>query len=192
MRTSNNGIKLIKNFEGCILEAYNDGYGTPTIGYGHTSGVSYGMKITQAEADRMLQADLKVYEDNVNKYMNTYNFNQNEFDSLVSFAYNIGSIDEMVRYGSLAKKDIPSRMRLFIHVGDEVSDGLVRRREEEIKLFNTPVEVVVNMSTCYDMLAKTLLNQYGTGDERKKKLGKMYNIIQGAINTVTDYFEKNI
>lgn len=192
MRTSNNGIKLIKNFEGCVLEAYNDGYGTPTIGYGHTSGVSYGMKITQAEADRMLQADLKVYEDNVNKYMNTYNFNQNEFDSLVSFAYNIGSIDEMVRYGSLAKKDIPSRMRLFIHVGDEVSDGLVRRREEEIKLFNTPVEVVVNMSTCYDMLAKTLLNQYGTGDERKKKLGKMYNIIQGAINTVTDYFEKNI
>lgn len=192
MRTSNNGIKFIKNFEGCVLKAYNDGYGTPTIGYGHTSGVSYGMKITQAEADRMLQADLKYYEDNVNKYVNTYNFNQNEFDALVSFAYNIGNVDELLRNGSLAKKDIPSRMRLYVHVGEEVSDGLVRRREEEIKLFNTPVEVVVNMSTCYDMLAKTLLNQYGTGDERKKKLGKMYNIIQGAINTVTDYFEKNI
>lgn len=192
MKTSNNGIKLIKNFEGCVLEAYNDGYGTPTIGYGHTSGVTYGMKITQAQADNMLRFDLKYYEDNVNKYMSTYNFNQNEFDALVSFAYNIGSIDEMVRCGSLAKKDIPSRMRLYVHVGDDVSDGLVRRREEEIKLFNTPVEVVVNISTCYDMLAKTLLNQYGTGDERKKKLGKMYNIIQGAINTVTDYFEKNI
>lgn len=192
MRTSNNGIKLIKNFEGCVLEAYNDGYGTPTIGYGHTSGVSYGMKITQAQADKMLQEDLQYYENNVNKYVSKYGFNQNEFDALVSFCYNIGNVDDLLRNGSLAKSEIVPRMQLYCHVGDEVSDGLVRRRKEEGILFNTPIEVVVNMSSCYDMLAKTLLNQYGTGDERKKKLGKMYNIIQGAINTVTDYFEKNI
>ncbi len=62
MKTSKNGINLIKKFEGCRLTAYKCAAGVPTIGYGHTAGVKMGQAITQEKADRYLKDDLVKYE----------------------------------------------------------------------------------------------------------------------------------
>lgn len=77
--TSQVGINLIKSFEACKLTAYQDSAGVWTIGCGHTSGVKSGMKITQAQADAYLKADLKTSENAVNKKV-TYSIKQNQFD----------------------------------------------------------------------------------------------------------------
>ena len=106
MRTSQNGINLIKSFEGCRLAAYKCAAGVPTIGYGHTAGVKMGQTITQMQAESYLKDDLMKYETKVMKYYDKYRFNQNEFDALVSFAYNIGSIDQLTAGGTRSRKVI--------------------------------------------------------------------------------------
>ena len=90
-KLSENGLQLIKKFEGCKLKAYKDIGGVYTIGYGHTKNVKKGMTITQKQADVFLKEDCNKFVDHINKYMDTYNFNQNQFDALVSFAFNIGT-----------------------------------------------------------------------------------------------------
>ncbi|MBQ5930381.1 MAG: lysozyme, partial [Clostridia bacterium] len=67
MRISKNGIDLIKKFEGCRLTAYKCPSGIYTIGYGHTSGVKKGQKITQKQAEAYLREDVKKFENGVNK-----------------------------------------------------------------------------------------------------------------------------
>jgi GH24 family phage-related lysozyme (muramidase) len=62
---SQNGINLIKSFEGCRLTAYVDTSGVLTIGYGHTGGVTKGQTITQAQADEILKKDLANYANGV-------------------------------------------------------------------------------------------------------------------------------
>jgi lysozyme len=89
MKTSQTGIDLIKQFEGCRLKAYLCPAGIPTIGYGHTHGVKIGDKITQELAELLLKDDLNSeFEYYVNNY--SLNINQNQFDALVSFVYNVG------------------------------------------------------------------------------------------------------
>ena len=91
MNISNNGIQLIKQFEGCVLTAYK-AVSTETyytIGYGHYgSDVTEGMTITQEQAEAYLKQDLEKFEGYVNTYVT--NINQNQFDALVSFTYNCG------------------------------------------------------------------------------------------------------
>ena len=88
------GLALIKQYEGCRLAAYRCAAGVWTIGYGHTAGVHSGMTITQAQADAYLQQDVAKFE----KYVNNPAYvpimeqlNQNQFDALVSFAFNLGA-----------------------------------------------------------------------------------------------------
>lgn len=69
MHISNNGLNLIKQFEGCILQAYKCPAGVWIIGYGHTKNVKYGMKITSSQAIDLLKEDLKKYENYANKYV---------------------------------------------------------------------------------------------------------------------------
>ena len=66
MKTSENGIELIKKFEGCKLTAYRDPVGVLTIGYGHTGDVKEGQKITQKKAEDLLKKDLEKFETGVN------------------------------------------------------------------------------------------------------------------------------
>ena len=106
MKTSQNGINLIKKFEGCRLEAYRCPAGKPTIGYGHTAGVKMGQKITQVQAESYLKDDLVKYEKLVKKYNPKYHWNQNQFDALVSFAYNIGSIDQLTANGTRSIQEV--------------------------------------------------------------------------------------
>ena len=69
MNISKEGIALIKKFEGCELQAYQDSVGVWTIGYGHTKDVQEGLKITQEEAEVMLQEEMPEYEEYVKKYV---------------------------------------------------------------------------------------------------------------------------
>lgn len=135
MTTGQAGIKLITQFEGCRLTAYKCPAGVWTIGYGHTQGVHEGQTITKAQAARMLAEDLERYEDKVNKYYERYKWRQNEFDALVSFAYNIGSIDKLTAGGTRSRQEIADKMLQYNKAGGRVLAGLTRRRQAERALF---------------------------------------------------------
>ena len=134
MKTSKNGIALIKSFEGCRLKAYQCAAGVWTIGYGHTAGVKKGQEITQDQADAFLISDLERYETKVNLYDSKYHWNQNEFDALVSFCYNIGNVSCIIGNGR-TKYQIGQQMLLYVYAGGKKLAGLVRRRNAEYALF---------------------------------------------------------
>ena len=133
MKISERGINLIKSFEGCKLVAYKCPAGVWTIGYGHTSGVISGMKITQAQADSFLKSDLERYESYVNN--KKLSLNQNQFDALVSFTYNCGNgnLTKLVKDRTLA--EIADALLLYNKSNGKVLAGLTRRREAERTLF---------------------------------------------------------
>ena len=135
MRTSQKGIDLIKKFEGCRLDAYKCPAGVWTIGYGHTAGVACGQKISPAQAEAYLRADLEKYEKKVEKYESRYRWTQNEFDAMVSFAYNLGSIDKLTANGTRAKDVIAEKILLYNKAGGKVLAGLTKRRQEEREMF---------------------------------------------------------
>ena len=140
MKTSQKGIDLIKKYEGCKLNGYLCPAGIPTIGYGHTGTVigkpvTVGMTITQSHADKILKTDLQKYEEKVNKYLAKYRWTQNEFDSMVSFAYNLGSIDKLTINGTRSKVEISEKIVLYNKAGDKELVGLTKRRKEEQALF---------------------------------------------------------
>lgn len=146
VKTSSRGIELIKQFEGLELEAYQDIAGVWTIGYGHTGDVEPGMRISQREADALLQRDLKPRENAADQLSNV-NLNQNEFDALVSFIYNVGA-DAYRRSTARRRLNRNDRMgaadaltwwnkATVSGVLREVA-GLTRRRAAERALFLTP------------------------------------------------------
>ena len=90
MQTSENGINLIKKYEGCKLKAYYCPSGKLTIGYGHAGADVYiGQTITKDKAEEFFNNDLKRFEKGVNNLLKV-KINQNQFDALVSFSYNCG------------------------------------------------------------------------------------------------------
>lgn len=141
MKTSKTGIDLIKKFEGCRLTAYKCAAGVWTIGYGHTSGVKSTNVITQEKAEELLRADLEKFEKNVMKYNEKYKWSQNEFDALVSFAFNIGSIDKLTAGGTRSRATIAEKMLLYNNAGGKVLAGLAKRRQAERELFLKKPEV---------------------------------------------------
>ncbi len=147
MRTSENGVELIKRFEGLELEAYQDIAGIWTIGYGHTGAdVQPGMKISERDAEELLRRDLKPREQAVEGAVKVP-LNQNEFDALVSFVYNVGAA---AFRGSTALKRLNKGDRVGAAdaltwwnkatVGGVLREvlGLTRRRAAEKALFLTP------------------------------------------------------
>lgn len=140
---SNTGLELIKKFEGCKLIAYKDASCILTIGYGHTSGVTAGQTITQAQADAFLKADCATAENAVNSYDSKYNFNQNQFDALVSFTYNCGSgnLKLLTNSGNRTIAEISEKITAYNKSGGKVLQGLVNRRAAEKELFDAPASV---------------------------------------------------
>lgn len=194
MKTSKNGIELIKSFEGCRLTAYRDAVGVLTIGYGHTSGVKEGDKITQKKADELLAEDLTRYETPVNNWSEKkYLFNQNEFDALVSFTYNCGAgnLNGLLKNGKNTRGGIADDLLLYNKAGGKVLNGLVKRRKKERELFLSPVGGVVTESPkkSNEEIAKEVISGlWGNGATRKKKLtdsGYDYATIQKLVNSMT-------
>jgi|TARA_A100001515_G_C4550368_1_gene203199 lysozyme len=139
LKTSQEGISLIKSFEGCELTAYRCSADVPTIGYGHTAGVSDGDTCTQEEAETMLAEDLVEFEDYVKNYVES-ELQQNEFDALVAWTYNLGpaNLKESTMLKELNSgnfEEVPRQMKRWNRAGGEVLDGLIRRREAESRLF---------------------------------------------------------
>lgn len=140
MKTNTAGINLIKKYEGCILTAYRCPAGVLTIGYGHTGkDVKENMIITKAQAEKMLKADLVAFEKKVSAYDSIYHFNANQFSALVSFAYNIGSIDQLTAKGTRSLEEISEKMLLYNKAAGKQLPGLVKRRKAEQELFNKKV-----------------------------------------------------
>jgi lysozyme len=148
MTTSANGRKFIEQWEGAALTAYDDGTGTLTIGYGHTTAaglprVYVGMTITSDEADAILSSDLASVEADVNHHV-IGTIDQNQFDALVSFDYNTGALDRSnvlaaVNAGNIGA--VPGCLIMWDHATVNgqlvVMPGLLRRRQAEGVLFNT-------------------------------------------------------
>lgn len=138
MTISDKGIALIKEYEGCVLKVYLDIVGVPTSGYGHTAGLrkeDVGKPITQQKADEDLRLDLKKFEQKVLKYDSRYHWLQNEFDALCSFAFNIGSIDQLTANGTRSKQTIAQKMLEYNKAGGKVYSGLTKRRQAEHDMF---------------------------------------------------------
>ena len=142
MKTSSQGVSLIKSFEGCRLKSYKCPAGVWTIGYGHTAGVKEGDTITQAQADDYLRNDLAKYEKYVLNYDAIYHFNQNQFDALVSFTYNcgVGNLKNLTQSGKRTLVQISTKLPLYNKAGGVVLRGLQRRRAAEKELFDTPIK----------------------------------------------------
>lgn len=136
---SSTGIKLIQGFEGCRLKAYHDSVRVLTIGFGHTRNVKEGQTITQAQADELFEKDLQRFVDGVNKAVKV-EINQNQFDALVSFSFNLGlgSLSSSELLSFVNKKEFAHAAAEFskwCHAGGKVLPGLVRRRKAEEELF---------------------------------------------------------
>ena len=139
MNISNEGISLIKKFEGCELEAYKCAAGVWTIGYGHTKDVREGMTISKEQADNMLLNELDIYCLHVEKAVEV-DLKQCEFDALVSWTYNLGptNLNNSTMLKVLNDKDfneVPHQLKRWNKANGEVLQGLVRRREAEALLF---------------------------------------------------------
>ena len=142
MKISKAGIDFIIGFEGfsdkaCKCVSTEKYY---TIGYGHYGAdVKKDDTITREEARKLLESDLLSFEKKVSKYDSKYDFNQNEFDALVSFAYNVGNIDQLTAKGTRTRDKIAECMLRYNKSGGRVLNGLTKRREAERKLFLTKV-----------------------------------------------------
>lgn len=146
MKTSNKGIELIKKHEGLRLKAYLCPAGKWTIGYGHTKDVKPGQVITEEEAERLLRDDLAIAENEINRH--NLDINQNQFDALASFVYNVGVGN--FRTSTLLKKikanpndeSIADEFRRWVYSNGKKLPGLVKRREEEAELYFKEIEEI--------------------------------------------------
>lgn len=163
-------VALIKKWEGCYLTAYKDPVGVWTIGYGTTNAdksitgttIKSGLKISQATADSWLKKSLnKKYLPLVLKYDGKYDFNQNQLDALVSFAYNIGSIDQLTANGTRSISQISSHITAYNKAGGKVLTGLGRRRADEKALFDKVVKPVKNYKVTFQTETKYRVVTYG-------------------------------
>jgi len=138
------GVDLICSFEGKRLAAYDDGVGVWTIGFGTTvypNGIKVkkGDTCTEAQAKTYMAHDLKKFEAAVNKAV-TVQLNQNQFDALVSLAYNIGAgaFSQSTLVKKLNANDIrgaADQFDVWVNAGGKRMQGLVNRRSKEKQLF---------------------------------------------------------
>ena len=195
-KASDKCIEMIKSFEGLVLKSYKassneDSY---TIGYGHYGVQNPNMVIDEEIANRLLEEDLcKCYE-HLERYDAIYKFTDNEYDAMVSFCFNLGSITQLTNNGQRSKWEIANAMLKYVTDGVNRLEGLVKRREIEHNLFvngvypndspvekiNTNVNIIDENTTCGQLVDMILNGEMGNGEMRKEKL---YDIIQGMVNS---------
>ena len=139
MKTSAEGLALIKKFEGLELTAYKCAAGVWTIGYGHTKDVQEGDEWSEAHADHMLEVELEEFEEYINDNV-TVALSQNQFDALVSWVYNLGPAN--LKASTMLKvlnsgdyEGVPAQIQRWNKAGGKVLEGLIRRRKAEALLF---------------------------------------------------------
>lgn len=147
MQMTQEGLALIRRFEGFRGEAYRCPAGVWTIGYGHTSqagppAVKPGMRMSEAEADAVLARDVEVFARAVRAGL-TREIGPQQFSALVSFAFNVGtgafSRSSVLRMVNAGRFDaVPARLKLWVKARGKVLPGLERRRAAEAALFARP------------------------------------------------------
>lgn len=120
LKISNNGIRLIKK---------------------------YRAKTTPSTADSLFKKEIKAYEAKVNKYNSKYHWNQNQFDAMVSFAYNMGSIDPLTANGTRSLEEIAQKITAYNKSGGKILYRLTSQRKAEKELFLTPVSSAPSSSS---------------------------------------------
>lgn len=183
------GLKLIMEFEGCRLAAYQCSAGVWTIGYGHTAGVYKGMTITQAQAEEYLKQDVAKFE----KYVNnpayvpiTESLNQNQFDALVSFAYNCGAGNLMKLCKGRTAAQISTAMLNYNKAAGKVLAGLTRRRKAEQALFNKAVSCTGTTAATTTTTSKNNTEDYNMDTIKKGSKGKAVKVWQIIIGVTAD------
>ena len=142
MRTTAKGLALIKEFEGLRLEAYLCPAGVWTIGWGHTKGVKKGDRIDISTAEKYLREDIEEAERGIEKLVKV-KLNDNQFSALVSFVFNFG--ETKFRSSTLLRvintdpysPDVAIQFRRWVYADGKISQGLIRRREAEVKLYQS-------------------------------------------------------
>lgn len=185
MKITQEGIDLIKKFEGCRLIAYKCPAGVWTIGYGHTTGVKEGMVINNIQAENMLKSDLAKYEKYVTDNV-LIPLNVNQFSALVSFCYNcgVGNLRKLVKGRTV--EQIADAMLLYNKAAGKTLNGLVKRRKEERELFMKPV-TAPSLKTTDEIAREVIAGKWGNGAERKRRLtqaGYDFMIIQKKVNEI--------
>ena len=152
MKMGEKGLALVKSFEGLCLNAYKCPANVWTIGYGHTGTVDgkpikAGMKITNDKATELLRKDVSQFEKAVKSYVKV-KINQNQFDALVSFAFNVGAgaLQGSTILKMINQRKFISAARHFLDWNKArvngkltVLNGLTARREAEAALFSTGI-----------------------------------------------------
>lgn len=139
------GLTLIKSFEGLSLEKYRDAVGKWTIGYGHLilPNENFPQALSKVEAEDLLRADLGTTERGIHRLV-TVDLNQNQFDALVAFAFNVGlgnlqnsTLLRLLNQGQY--QEAADQLPRWNKAGGKILAGLTRRRDAERALFMTPV-----------------------------------------------------
>lgn len=138
------GLALTKQFEGFKDTAYQDQGGVWTIGYGHTHGVQGGMTCTPEQAEGWLKDDLSLASEYVEKLVKVA-LTDNQFAALADFAFNVGvgnfASSTLLRLLSFGRySEVPDQLRRWNKCAGQVNEGLIRRREAEVALWNTADE----------------------------------------------------
>jgi len=140
------GRQFIYRQEGVRLEAYKDVAGIPTIGVGFTwypdtgKKVQMGDKITQEQCDEIFDKVVSTFEKGVSNVVN-FELNQNQFNALVSFTYNVGlkALDNSTLLKKINEKAEPSDIKIafmmWIKAGGKINDDLKKRRLAEANLY---------------------------------------------------------
>lgn len=164
MKISPAGLELIKAFEACDkpvpgspshFHTYHDEVGVLTIGWGHTNfgnvppHINEGDIWSQTECDEALFNDMNRFEWSVARAMKGVTLTQSEFDALVSFDFNTGSlqkssIDDKIRAGN--KSAAMTTLLQYNHAGGKVLNGLTRRRKAEKLLFEGHVSEALKLA----------------------------------------------
>lgn len=135
-------LDLIREFEGCRLEAYKCPAGVWTIGYGSTHGAREGDRWSQAEADERLEQDASVLCATICRDTNGHGLNDNQLSALISLAYNIGmgalkgsTLMRFIRRGDY--ESAADQFERWNKAGGKPLAGLTRRRKAERELFES-------------------------------------------------------
>lgn len=186
-KLSQTGLNLIKQFEGCRLTAYKCPAGVWTIGYGHTAGVAAGQTITQAQAEAFLRQDCEKFERYVNNptYVRiTEQLNQNQFDALVSFAFNCGAGNLKKLCAGRNASQIANALPKYNKAAGKVLNGLVRRRAAEVALFNTPVRETAETPVQQENTNKA--EEYDMDVIKRGSKGKAVKVWQVIVGALPD------
>ena len=132
---------FVKEKEGFRANAYQDAVGVWTIGYGSTKGVKRGDSISKANAEKLLEEELKDFQRYVEKYSNRvgYYWNDHQVDALTSFIFNLGkgALNQVTQDGTRDDEEIAKKMKLYYNAGGRKLRGLEIRREEESEHFSS-------------------------------------------------------